>query len=85
MTLAPFYDLLSTVAYPDLSPKLAMKIAKRATLEEIGPTTWPSFAEDVGLGATFVRRRVMELAEAVIAQAPRCPHTRRSSVWTPVL
>ena len=73
MTLAPFYDLLSTVAYPDLSPKLAMKIAKRATLEEIGPTTWLSFAEDVGLGATFVRRRVMELAEAVIAQAPTLP------------
>jgi len=38
----PFYDLLSTVAYPDLSPNLAMKIAKRATLEEVGPATWPA-------------------------------------------
>ncbi len=69
VTLAPFYDLLATVAYPDLSAKLAMKIAKRATLEEIGPTTWPEFAADVGLGAPFVRRRVVELAEAVIAKA----------------
>jgi MFS superfamily sulfate permease-like transporter len=30
--LAPLYDLLATVAYPDLSPKFAMKIGKRGTL-----------------------------------------------------
>jgi serine/threonine-protein kinase HipA len=69
VNLAPFYDLLSTVAYPDLSPKLAMKIAKRAMLEEIGSTTWPAFAEDIGLALSFVRRRINELADAVIAQA----------------
>ena len=69
VTLAPFYDLLATIAYPGLSAKLAMRIAKRATLEEISSTTWPEFAADVGLGAPFVRRRVVELAEAVIAQA----------------
>ncbi len=65
MSLAPFYDLLSTVAYSDLSPKLAMKIAKRATIEEIGPTTWPAFSDDIGMPVRFVRRRVVELAEAV--------------------
>jgi serine/threonine-protein kinase HipA len=73
VTLAPFYDLLSTVAYPDLSPKLAMKIAKRTTLEEVGPETWPAFAEDIGLAAPFVRRRVRELAAAVVAQVPSIP------------
>ncbi len=41
VSLAPFYDLLSAVAYPDLSPNLAMKIARQATIEEIGPTTLP--------------------------------------------
>jgi serine/threonine-protein kinase HipA len=70
VTLAPFYDLLSTIAYPDLSPNLAMKIAKRATLEEIGPATWPAFADDIGLAASFVRRRVNELAVAVVACLP---------------
>ena len=63
------YDLLSTVAYPVLSPNLAMRIAKRATLEETGPATWPAFAEDIGLASPFVRRRVAELADAVLAQA----------------
>lgn len=35
--LAPLCDLLSTISYPELSAKLAMKIAKKATLEEIEP------------------------------------------------
>jgi len=65
VSLAPFYDLLSTVAYPDLSPNLAMKIAKRATIEEIGPTTWTAFADDIGLAASFIRRRVQELSDGV--------------------
>ncbi len=73
VTLAPFYDLLSTIAYPDLSPNLAMKIAKRATLEEIGPATWPAFAADIGLASSFVRRRVKELSDAVVAQVPLLP------------
>jgi serine/threonine-protein kinase HipA len=67
VSLAPFYDLLSTVAYPDLSPRLAMKIATRATIDEIGPTTWAAFAEDIGLAASFVRRRVREISDAVTA------------------
>ena len=68
-TLAPLYDLLSTVAYPELSPKLSMKIAKCATLEEIDESTWPKFAADVGLAAPFVRKRVKELAAAVADSA----------------
>ncbi|MGA1342760.1 MAG: type II toxin-antitoxin system HipA family toxin [Hyphomonas sp.] len=68
-TLAPLYDLLSTVAYPELSPKLSMKIAKCATLEEIDDSTWPKFAADVGLAAPFVRRRIKELAAAVADSA----------------
>ena len=68
--LAPLYDLLSTVAYPELSPNLAMKMARRATLEEIGPTTWADFADDVGLPVSFVRRRVRELTDAAGRQVP---------------
>ena len=75
--LAPFYDLLSTIAHPALSPKLAMKIAKRATLEEVGAATWPAFAEDVGLARPFVQRRVTELADAVVARAPSHPREPR--------
>jgi len=63
--LAPLYDLLSTVYYPELSPRLAMKIAKRHTLEELKPGDWDKFAEETGLALRFIRTRAKELANAV--------------------
>ncbi len=67
--LAPLYDLLSTVAWPDLSPNFAMRIARRATLEELRRGDWDRFATNAGLGAPFVRRRVRELADLAPVQA----------------
>ena len=67
--LAPLYDLLSTVSYPDLSPNFAMRIARRATLEEMRRGDWDRFARGVGLGAPFVRRRVRELANLALIRA----------------
>jgi serine/threonine-protein kinase HipA len=66
---APLYDLLSTVCYPDLSPNLAMKIAKRARLEHILPRDWGTFAEETGLTEPYIRRRAKALADAVIGGA----------------
>ena len=68
--LAPLYDLLATVAYPDLSPRFAMKIGKRATLAELDAKGWIAFAADAGLGLPLIRRRVAEISEAAIARAP---------------
>lgn len=63
--LAPLYDLLATVAYPDLSPKFAMKIGKRATLAELDAKGWAAFATDAGLGLPLIRRRVAEISKGV--------------------
>ena len=63
--LTPLYDLLSTVNYPDLSPNLAMKIGRRATLEDMDARGWAAFAADAGLGLPLVRRRVGELCQKV--------------------
>ena len=63
--LAPLYDLLATVAYPDLSPKFAMKIGKRATLAELDAKGWAAFAADAGLGLPLIRRRVAEISKDV--------------------
>ena len=68
VALAPLYDLLSTVVYPDLSAKLAMKIARQATLEEILPRHWDAFADDVDLAAPYIHRRVKQLCDGVLAQ-----------------
>ena len=67
--LAPLYDLLTTVAYPDLSPKFAMKIGNRATLAELDAKGWTTFAADAGLGLPLIRRRVVEISEGAIARA----------------
>lgn len=68
VTLAPLYDLLSTVAYPDLSAKLAMKIARQATLEEIQSRHWDAFAADVDVAAPHIHRRIRQLCGATLAQ-----------------
>lgn len=66
--LAPLYDLLATVAYPDLSPKMAMRIAKKATLEEIGPQHWDQFAKDVGIAAPYLHRRIVSICHNALRQ-----------------
>jgi len=66
--LAPLYDLLATVAYPELSPSFAMRIGNRATLAELDAAAWAAFAADAGLGLPLVRRRVAEISKAVIAR-----------------
>jgi serine/threonine-protein kinase HipA len=67
VSLAPLYDLLSTVLYPNLHVKLAMKIGGKAVLEDIEPRHWERFAADAQLGAPFVRTRIGQLCNAVIA------------------
>lgn len=71
VNLTPLYDLLCTVAYPELSAKFSMRIAKRATLDEFRPDTWEKFAGDVGVGAPYTRRRVRALTHAMTEHAAR--------------
>lgn len=66
LEMAPLYDLLATVAYPDLSPKLAMKIAGRATLDALKARDWGRFADESGLNQPFVKRRAKALADRVL-------------------
>ncbi|MBK8726810.1 MAG: type II toxin-antitoxin system HipA family toxin [Holophagaceae bacterium] len=67
--LAPLYDLLCTVVYPDLSPRFAMKIGGRGRLEDLDPGGWAAFAEKAELALPFVRRRAGALARKISAVA----------------
>ena len=64
--MAPLYNLLATVAYPDLSPKLAMKIAGRTTLDALKARDWGRFADESGVSQAFVKRRAKALADRVL-------------------
>lgn len=50
--VAPLYDVLCTVAYPSLSPKLAMKIGGR---------DWDRFAERCQVDSAAIGPRIGEL------------------------
>jgi serine/threonine-protein kinase HipA len=67
--MAPLYDLLSTVTYPDLSPKMAMRIGKRATLADMDADGWQVFAKDTGVGIVFIRRRFSEICDAIMRES----------------
>lgn len=68
-TLAPFYDLLSTAVYPELTAKMAMKIGGYYEFQDVMPRHWERFAKEASLSAPQVRRRVLELADRLPAVA----------------
>lgn len=63
---APLYDILSTVYYPELSKKMAMKIGGEYASDKIYPRHFEKFAEEAGLTKSMVVKHVSELAEIVI-------------------
>ena len=68
--MAPLYDVLSTAYYPELSPKMAMKIGGEYSSDKVFPKHFDQLAEEAGLAKPVVKRRVRELAETVLSKAP---------------
>jgi serine/threonine-protein kinase HipA len=64
--LAPLYDVVSTHYYPELTRELAMKIGGEYSSDRLTKTNFEQLPEDAGLAKPLVRRRVPELAEAVL-------------------
>jgi serine/threonine-protein kinase HipA len=65
--LAPLYDVVSTTYYPELSKDMAMKIGGEYSSDKVTPKDFEQLAEEAGLAKPFVKNRVTELAETVIA------------------
>src|SRR5262245_22571038 len=63
--LAPLYDVISTIYYPELSTDMAMRIGRQYSSAKVTPRDFEQLAEDAGLAKPLVRRRVPELATAV--------------------
>ena len=56
--LAPFYDLVCTRAWPELSKTLAMRIGKARSLNEVTPDHFGQMARESELGWPMVRERI---------------------------
>ena len=65
-TLAPLYDLVCTVYYPDLSKKMAMKIGDEYLSDRITPRHFEKLADEAGLAKPLAKQRVPELATSMI-------------------
>jgi serine/threonine-protein kinase HipA len=79
VVLAPFYDLVATHAWPELSAKLAMRFGRAATLEDVDTGSFERFAEETGLALPFLRRRAAAMAarvQTVIADGVEVPGLR---------
>ncbi len=64
--LAPLYDAISTIYYPELNTDMAMRIGCEYSSDRITPKDFEQLAGDAGLAKPLVRRRVPELATAAI-------------------
>jgi serine/threonine-protein kinase HipA len=63
--LAPLYDLICTLAYPDLSKKMAMRIGKQYAIDMIFKRDWERFAEEAGFSMPSLKERILILAGEV--------------------
>ncbi|MDH4458680.1 MAG: type II toxin-antitoxin system HipA family toxin [Nevskia sp.] len=59
--LAPFYDLLSTAAYPSLSDRFAMRIGGAESVRYMAMRHWRTFTADCGLTFSFFQSRATAL------------------------
>ena len=65
--LAPLYDLVCTLAWPELSKVPAMKIGRSESMESIAPAHWEKMAEESGVNWPMLRERIAELSRRTIA------------------
>ncbi|MFZ4614589.1 MAG: HipA domain-containing protein [Rectinemataceae bacterium] len=56
--LAPLYNLVSTTAYPELSPKLSMRVGKEWSIALIGLKGIEGLASDLGVRPHLLRERL---------------------------
>ena len=66
--LAPFYDLVSTVSYPELAREMAMRLGGQRIADQVAPNDLRRLSREAGLGAPLVVRRAVELLETTLAK-----------------
>lgn len=66
--LAPFYDLMCTALYDELTDRLAMRIGGEDRPDWIIARKWQAFADEAGIAWKLVRQRLLALQQ-VVAQA----------------
>lgn len=74
LTLAPAYDLVSTVVYPKLEHSYAMAIGDAFDAANLSAAEWAEFCAATGLPPAFVVKEIKTLAERVQEQIDQTVH-----------
>jgi serine/threonine-protein kinase HipA len=64
--LAPLYDLVCTLAWPELSKTPAMKIGGGANLDVFTAAPWQKMAQEARLGWPMIRERILALSRQIL-------------------
>ncbi len=71
-SLAPFYDLLSTIVYKDYQKeKMAMKIGKKYKFENLYLASWEQFAEKIGIKKRLLYKNLLQMSDLVFVEAQK--------------
>ncbi len=67
--LAPFYDMICTLAYPELTTKMAMKIGSKYENDMVFPRHWEQFCNDIGYSYPALKKLINKLAHLILSEA----------------
>jgi serine/threonine-protein kinase HipA len=70
-TLAPLYDLVSTVVYPELVTRLAMSIDGATQIGDVDDNAWSELAAQVGVRRDFAAETIRRVTGRAAAAAKR--------------
>jgi serine/threonine-protein kinase HipA len=73
--LAPYYDLISTVFYPELSAKMAMKIGSKYDFKLLFPRHLTQMSEEIGLSNTLVKKQTLLLINKILENIADSPYS----------
>ena len=65
-SLAPVYDTLSTVVYPNLTPRMAMSIGGARDFDAVNAASFDAFAVKCDINPKFVRDRIARLSDGLV-------------------
>ncbi|VVS92225.1 type II toxin-antitoxin system HipA family toxin [Desulfoluna spongiiphila] len=68
-TLAPFYDLVSTLIYPELSQKMAMHIGGKGQMNYLFPIHWQRLTDDLEISPKQLSRKMKTMSSLLGALA----------------
>lgn len=66
--LAPFYDLISTLCYENISTSMAMRIGTKAEPDQVGPLEIEMLAENCEVNSEWLQTNVVEMAEKILQE-----------------